>query len=938
MVFKRAHPSSDYDRDFLPPAKRLKRALSLPRSLPPSSPPPPGTPENYSATTPDAGPFTPTSEAPVEDFDTLQPLPALFNFPSTSAAGLGGDDSPPQTPQRRAESLEPRPSSPMSIVDHEEARAELKRKAEEKAAWRTAEKEERRAHQRSLAAEKKAREDTAKQALVDADNTRRAQEVIRLLTASDADGGFNFRNLEEFFDALWRRGGDANISSIITKYIQRHGAEHARGMFARSEEAKEDFISAELAEIFQQEGRAIQAILTRDSTTTVMELLKDFSMDVLADEIREAAPHLWAALAVLATPDQATRRDSDGEPRRNKGLVSLFARFRLSSLMSWISVVRSQKANNFQLVIGLFLLGSGASKREMEVLAHAGLSVSYKSITEHVKQLSREGLVKIHEVVKSGMVQIVWDNLNIAFKVAAQRLNAKSHFDNGTTTTMIPVFDPATGRQAVHGTLPLHMKPERERTLPVLDWTPDDVLSSPECAAQLSANCFWQLKRMALEHIPDVSDTLKQSLGECPEVNQIPLHKWEQYPLPAMKEDESTLEGTLTVYFKNLKVLGIGDKEFETHGLMFDDGDLLTDALKEKLESARRNSTTPVAGLRGSCRRWGLFHGQMAGGRLTINEHWGSPNSLWPGGLWWEHNKLLGRKPLMAGWGGKKATEWKPAHELIHISLPAHIVDGFRIYCGRESLSQWAKSATVSEFEAVAQTVFEKLFSTKAVNDVRARETGDITLENAILYNRDALFYVEFTQAIKKGDIGRVLNVLSVWMVMMRSPKTMPRYADAMFESLVRIKSFPPKLRELYLANWLVNLTGLPFRFKPVDLLQEHQNFWAKIIYNAKGSNKSWKWLAMITVCIFTLREAMRTVQTAFKIPAYGEKHKTPPIHDEVALIAKALHDEKIQMYCEHRPANDHVVPVRDLIKEGARYANGRKAFHRFTRDTRVEK
>ncbi|KAJ7184705.1 hypothetical protein C8R46DRAFT_1186051 [Mycena filopes] len=588
MVFKRTHRSSDYDRDFLPPAKRLKRALSLPRSLPPSSPPPPGTPENYSATTPDAGPFTPTSEAPVEDFDTLQPLPALFNFPSTSAAGLGGDDSPPQTPQRRAESLEPRPSSPMSIVDvtplrpktrkgrpaftpqtrnlkktvrkfagsrnspdkrqHEEARAELRRKAEEKAALRTAEKEEHRAHQRSLAAEKKAREDAAKQALVDAENTRRAQEVIRLLTASDADGGFNFRNLEEFFDALWRRGGDANISSIITKYIQRHGAEHARGMFARSEEAKEDFISAELAEIFQQEGRAIQAILTRDSTTTVMELLKDFSMDVLADEIREAAPHLWAALAVLATPDQATRRDSDGEPRRNKGLV-------FTTICALISVVRSQKANNFQLVIGLFLLGSGASKREMEVLAHAGLSVSYKSITEHVKQLSREGLVKIHEVVKSGMVQIVWDNLNIAFK----------------------------GSQAVHGTLPLHMKPERERTLPVLDWTPDDVLSSPECAAQLSANCFWQLKRLALEHIPDVSDTLKQSLGECPEVNQIPLHKWEQYPLPAMKEDESTLEGTLTVYFKNLKVLGIGDKEFETHGLKFDDDDLLTDALKEKL-------------------------------------------------------------------------------------------------------------------------------------------------------------------------------------------------------------------------------------------------------------------------------------------------------------------------------------------------------------------
>ncbi|KAJ7846160.1 hypothetical protein B0H13DRAFT_1455320, partial [Mycena leptocephala] len=491
----------------------------------------------------------------------------------------------------------------------------------------------------------------------------------------DADGGFNFNSLEEFFDALWRKGGDATISSLITRYINRHGSEHAKAMFRRSKEAKEECISEALEEIFQREGRAIQAILTRDSTTTVTDLLKDFSMEQLAAEIEAAAPHLWAALAVLAAPDQATRRDADGESRRHKGLV-----FTTICALISISVLRSQKANNFQLVIGLFLLGSGASKREMEVLTHAGLSVSYTNIVTHVKQLSKEGLAKIREVVKSCMVQIVWDNLNIAFKVSAQRLHAKSHFDSGTTSTMIPVFDPSTGGHAPHGTLPLDMKPPRECTLPVLDWSPEDVLPSPESATQLSNNCFWQLKRLALEHIPDVSDELRKSLGECPEVDRIPLHVTPQYPLPALKE-ESSLDGTIEVYFKNLGNMGVNDELLTVHGLMFDDGDLLTDSLKEKIESARRNSTAPIAGMRASVRRWGLFHGQMAGCRLTINEHWGSPNSLWAGGLWWEHNKLLGRKPLMAGWGGKKATEWKPAHELIQISLAAHIVDGFRIYC-----------------------------------------------------------------------------------------------------------------------------------------------------------------------------------------------------------------------------------------------------------------
>ncbi len=84
---------------------------------------------------------------------------------------------------------------------------------------------------------------------------------------------------------------------------------------------------------------------------------------------------------------------------------------------------------------------------------------------------------------------------------------------------------------------------------------------------------------------------------------------------------------------------------------------------------------------------------------------------------------------------------------------------------------------------------------------------------------------------------------------------------------------------EVMLDNWLVNLTGHVDGFKEVDLLQEHQNFWAKIIYNAKGSNKSWKWLSMVTVCIWTLRDAMCTVHKTFRIPAYGTKHTSPAIN-----------------------------------------------------------
>jgi hypothetical protein len=101
----------------------------------------------------------------------------------------------------------------------------------------------------------------------------------------------------------------------------------------------------------------------------------------------------------------------------------------------------------------------------------------------------------------------------------------------------------------------------------------------------------------------------------------------------------------------------------------------------------------------------------------------------------------------------------------------------------------------MGDLNAVAERVYRKLFTTQAVDDLRAMPERDITHENAVLLNRDALYYIEFVAAIKKGDVGRVINVLQIWMVMMRTPKTMPKYADAIFETLRRIDRYDPVLK-----------------------------------------------------------------------------------------------------------------------------------------------
>ncbi|THV04221.1 hypothetical protein K435DRAFT_649528, partial [Dendrothele bispora CBS 962.96] len=556
---------------------------------------------------------------------------------------------------------------------------------------------------------------------------------------------------------------------------------------------------------------------------------------------------------------------------------------------------------------------------------------TYNSIIDHIQLLAAENLERLQTVVKEYTCSIVWDNINIAFRVESQRLDSKSHFDNGTTGSLLLVVDPDTGENAPLGSLPLEWKPPRTHTKSIIENHDSLLLISPADALLLDSCLLWQLKSIALEHIPSLSH-LKRDFGPCISVDQITPRKTEQYPLPAMHIDESSLDGTIEVEDTILHTLGISNDDIRKHGLLFVDGDLLTDSLNSKTESARRNSSEPIQGRKCNIRRYGLFHQKMAGARMVINEHWGKPNGR-PGSLWWEHTQLLGRKPMVAGWQSKKAAPWKQSHELIQISLAAHVLDGFRLFCGHDDLHTWASHSTMHDFDLVAQKVYENLFTSSAYEKILGwvpDRPQDKVFFNSILYNRDALLYWLFVTSIKAGDIGRVLLVLRIWMVMMRTPKTMPKYADAIFETLGRLQSFNPVLQKFFLHNWLVNLTGKPFRFKEIDLLQEHQNFWLKVIYSAKGVNKSWKWLAMIAVCIYSLRDAMKTVQSAFKISSLGVQHTVPDMTAEITLLAENLRNERIQEFVDNRAGNDSVNAVRDLLAEGSKYANSRNAFSKF--------
>jgi hypothetical protein len=132
------------------------------------------------------------------------------------------------------------------------------------------------------------------------------------------------------------------------------------------------------------------------------------------------------------------------------------------------------------------------------------------------------------------------------------------------------------------------------------------------------------------------------------------------------------------------------------------------------------------------------------------------------------------------------------------MTLPAHILDAYRIYCPRDTIENWV--ATIKdrqEVQQIAKKIHVELCSPRRVSRMRRLPLSkhDVPLENIMLFLYYALLLREFGHAIKRGDVGSVVNILAHWMVIFHGTEKMPKYADALFHLLVSLKRMKPQLR-----------------------------------------------------------------------------------------------------------------------------------------------
>jgi hypothetical protein len=105
-------------------------------------------------------------------------------------------------------------------------------------------------------------------------------------------------------------------------------------------------------------------------------------------------------------------------------------------------------------------------------------------------------------------------------------------------------------------------------------------------------------------------------------------------------------------------------------------------------------------------------------------------------------------------------------------------------------------------------------------------ETRDLVHENTVLFLQHLLIYRGFTEALKTGDSGQVVQHLkhfTIWLQNSDKKTSLPLYRNELINIMACLNhAFSPAAKTHWMNQCLVNLSGSPTSFRPCDLLGEY--------------------------------------------------------------------------------------------------------------------
>ncbi|CDO77825.1 hypothetical protein BN946_scf184689.g3 [Trametes cinnabarina] len=544
-----------------------------------------------------------------------------------------------------------------------------------------------------------------------------------------------------------------------------------------------------------------------------------------------------------------------------------------------------------------------------------------------LKLLSESLMSGAQRKAQTHLLASVYDNINMVFKVAEQVLGCKDALQNGTCVTAFELYGASLDHMRTADIV------ESLAKAPPLSL--DDVLLSPEENTLMTQCLEHTVLRITVTFGGDRFARFRNEVeATIPATrDQIPLHKTNIHPLPAMNIDESSTTGNANVLCKIYKALKLDmdSPEFTKYIKIVSGDQLSISRIRSLIQNRVGHETLGRSFLWAVCMP-GLFHYKMAATHGLLEAHFGSSSQRDPGSLAF-HNTVLDRKPIVL----TSLPPFRTTRDLIFISLYARVLHCLLQVSGCSDLDEYAAKVTFPELCDHAKDIVAKYASARLAQDLREQrkeerqsweaaqmdideegpgptliggegsfmpKAGDMVFENAVLFMRDALTLREFTDAVKAGDSGRVVNVLKLWTLSFRGSGR-SKYAHKMLHLIHNLTHvWPAPLRQIILNNWLVNPTGKANAWVEVDLMQEHLNFWIKNIYQAHGSNASWEWLVAISPCVDILRQLAAQINADLGA-RQGLKHTNPALEKDIAHLMDSLKEHSVYSVDPGRCAGD---------------------------------
>jgi len=219
---------------------------------------------------------------------------------------------------------------------------------------------------------------------------------------------------------------DASLSSLVSRMIGVHGPSLLDGSEIRQPKVVHDWAISTHRKLVDNESTALANHFKPCKGASVTSILNDFSIRQFLADAESIAPTTFQVLQQVGFPDIPEK-----SPRKDRDLVgSFFHSIRhydlraaqiLTLTLCMLAKSRNDHATEFQTTMCMFFLACGTSHSLFDVLNHAGISLSYTQAIAKLKKLGLEHLEGRRKIAHTHAFMVIWDNLNIAFKVSEQR-------------------------------------------------------------------------------------------------------------------------------------------------------------------------------------------------------------------------------------------------------------------------------------------------------------------------------------------------------------------------------------------------------------------------------------------------------------------------------------------------------------------------------------